>query len=95
MQRSQYPSIAGNLLWNVLTVTGQQGTLSAPSATGAFQLQPSATADPATGEAAIVFSSTVNGATTRLSWPAAAHPRMAGAVEPTATLEVPDEGHNS
>ncbi len=61
------PSIAGNLLWNVLTVTGQQGTLSAPSATGAFQLQPSATADPATGEAAIVLSSTVNGATTALT----------------------------
>jgi hypothetical protein len=59
------PSIAGNLLWNVLTVTGQAGVLSVPSTS--FQLQPSATADPVTGEAAIVLSSTVNGATTELS----------------------------
>jgi hypothetical protein len=61
------PNISGNLLWTVLTVTGQPGTLSMPSAAGAFQLQPSVTTDPATGEAAIVFSSAVNGATTALT----------------------------
>ena len=61
------PSITNNLLWTVLTVTGQPGTLSVPSGTGNFQLQPSATADPLTGEAAIVLSSTVNGATTSLT----------------------------
>ncbi len=59
------PDISGNLLWNVLTVTGQPGVLSVPSAS--YQLQPSATADPVAGEAAIVQSSTVNGATTAIS----------------------------
>lgn len=63
------PNISGNLLWTVLTVTGQPGTLSVPSAanSNSFQLQPSVAADPSTGEAAIVFSSTVNGATTALA----------------------------
>ena len=61
------PNINGNLLWTVLTVTGQTGTLSIPSAITAFQLMPSATADPVAAEAAIVFRSTVNGATTALT----------------------------
>jgi hypothetical protein len=60
------PSIDGNLLWTVLTVTGQTGTLSVPSVTTAFQLQPSAAADPVAGEAALVLSATVKGATTEL-----------------------------
>lgn len=59
------PSISGNLLWTVLTVTGQTGMLSVPS--GSFQLQPAATADSVTGEAAIVNSAQVNGATTALT----------------------------
>ncbi|HWG19551.1 MAG TPA: hypothetical protein VG225_03410 [Terracidiphilus sp.] len=59
------PSISGNLLWSVLTVTGQAGMLSVPSAS--FQLQPSVTADPVAGEAVLVASSTVNGATTALA----------------------------
>ena len=58
-------SVTGNLLWNVLTITGQTGVLSVPSSS--FQLQPSATADPIAGEAAMVLSSTVNGATTSLT----------------------------
>jgi predicted phage baseplate assembly protein len=64
------PSIAGNLLWTVLTVTGQSGTLSVPSSTTSFQLQPSVTGDPVAGEAAIVFTATVSnvlGATTSLT----------------------------
>lgn len=63
------PSIAGNLLWTVLTVTGQSGTLSVPppSSTPSFQLQPSVTGDPLTGEAAIVFTAEVEGATTSLT----------------------------
>jgi hypothetical protein len=61
------PSISGNLLWTVLTVTGQAGTLSVPSVTSAFQLQPSAAADPVAGEAVLVSSATVNGATTALA----------------------------
>lgn len=61
------PNISGNLLWTVLTMTGQPGTLSAPSSTSAFQLQPSVTADPVVGEAALVFTSAVNGATTTLT----------------------------
>jgi hypothetical protein len=64
------PSIPGNLnlLWSVLTVTGQAGTLSVPSAS--MQLQPSATADPLTGEAALVTVANVSnleGATTVLT----------------------------
>jgi hypothetical protein len=70
-------NFSGNLLWTVLTVTGQSGTLSAPSATGNFQLQPSVTGDPVTGEAVVVESSAVNGAnspaaTTLLSLPTSA-----------------------
>lgn len=49
------------------TPSGQAGTLSIPSAAGSFQLQPSANADPVAAEAALVFSSTVNGATTTLT----------------------------
>ncbi|HWE85314.1 MAG TPA: putative baseplate assembly protein [Terracidiphilus sp.] len=59
------PEIAGNVLWNVLTVTGQAGILSAPATS--VRLQPSASADPLTGEAAVVLSSAVNGATTSLT----------------------------
>ncbi len=59
---AQDTSFTGNLLWTVLTVTGQPGTLSMPSSTADFQLQPSVTADPLTGEAAVVASSAVNGA---------------------------------
>ncbi|HTX77635.1 MAG TPA: putative baseplate assembly protein [Terracidiphilus sp.] len=59
------PAISGNVLWSVLTVTGQAGILSVPAAS--LQLQPSASADPATGEAAVVLSSAVNGATTSLT----------------------------
>jgi hypothetical protein len=66
------PNISTNWLWTVLTVTGQPGSLSVPKATSDFQLAPAATADPVTGEAAIVASSTVNAtgspaATTSLS----------------------------
>jgi hypothetical protein len=57
-------SFSGNLLWTVLTVTGQAGTLSLPSGTSNFQLQPSVTADPLTGEAVVVATSAVNGANT-------------------------------
>ncbi|HUY94592.1 MAG TPA: putative baseplate assembly protein, partial [Terracidiphilus sp.] len=57
-------SISGNVLWQVLTVTGQAGMLSVPS--GSFSLQPSATVDPPAGEAALVATSQVNGATTTL-----------------------------
>jgi hypothetical protein len=60
-------SIPGNLLWAVLTVTGQPGTLSMPSTPSSFQLQPSATGDPLAGEAAVVTAATVNGATTSLA----------------------------
>ncbi|MGH9606629.1 MAG: hypothetical protein ACRD3N_13130, partial [Terracidiphilus sp.] len=61
------PNLSGNLLWTVLTLTGQPGTLSLPSSANGFQLQPSATADPVTGETAIVSIATVNGATTSLT----------------------------
>ena len=57
-------SFSGNLLWAVLTVTGQAGTLSLPSGASNFQLQPSVTADPLTGEAVVVATSAVNGANT-------------------------------
>jgi hypothetical protein len=57
-------SVSGNLLWNVLTLTGQSGTLSMPS--GSFTLQPAATADPRASEAAVVASSQVKGAITAL-----------------------------
>jgi hypothetical protein len=59
------PGVSGNLLWNVLTVTGAAGLLSVPA--GGFVLQPSVTADPATGEAVVLSDVTVNGATTALS----------------------------
>jgi hypothetical protein len=59
------PSIPGNLLWDVLTVTGQPGTLSVPATS--FQLLPSVTADPIAGEAALVSVAKVNGATTTLT----------------------------
>jgi hypothetical protein len=55
----------GNDLWSVLTVNGQTGILSV--APGAYQLQPSATADPIAGEAATVTSAEVEGATTALT----------------------------
>ena len=60
--------IAGNLLWSVITVSGsgQAGLLSVP-ATG-FVLQPSATADAATGEAVVLSDVTVEGATTALNF---------------------------
>jgi hypothetical protein len=61
------PSIAGNLLWTVLTVTGQPGTLSVPGTPISFQLLPSTTADPLAGEAAVVTVANVNGATTALA----------------------------
>ncbi len=56
--------LKGNLIWTVLTVTGQAGTLSVPSGTGNFQLQPSITGDPVTGEAVVVATSAVNAAST-------------------------------
>jgi hypothetical protein len=56
---------SSNILWSVLTVTGQAGTLSV--APQAFQLLPSASSDPATGEAAIVTTAAVQGATTLLT----------------------------
>jgi hypothetical protein len=59
------PSVTGNLLWDVLTVTGQPGTLSVPA--GSLQLLTSVTADPIAGEAALVTVGTVNGATTALT----------------------------
>jgi hypothetical protein len=59
---------SSNLLWSVLTVTGQAGTLSL--APGAFQLLPSAGADPVTGEAAIVSEADVEGITTELTFSA-------------------------
>ena len=49
----------GNLLWPVRTVSGAAGTLSVPA--GAFQLVPSAPADPVAGEAAVVQSVAVQG----------------------------------
>jgi len=61
-----FPPVAdsGNLLWTVLTVTGQAGTLSVPSGSSNFELQPSGTADPLTGESVVVATSQVNGANT-------------------------------
>ena len=59
------PSISGNLLWDVLTVAGQQGTLSVPTAS--FQLLPSVTGDPLAGEAALVTVANVMGSTTVLA----------------------------
>jgi hypothetical protein len=51
---------AGNLLWGVLTVTGQAGTLVTPP--GSFELRPSASADVATGEAMVLSDVTVKSA---------------------------------
>ncbi len=62
---SNDPSIPGNLLWNVLTITGQRGALSVPAAS--VKLLPSETADPTAGEAAVVTVATSNGASTALT----------------------------
>ncbi len=59
------PDGSGNDLWSVITVNGEAGILSV--APGAYQLQPSATADPIAGEAATVTIATVEGATTALT----------------------------
>jgi hypothetical protein len=59
------PGGSGNDLWSVITVNGQAGILSV--APGAYQLQPSATADPVAGEAATVTIAAVHGATTALT----------------------------
>ena len=56
---------SGNDLWSVITVNGQAGILSI--APGAYQLQPSVSADPVAGEAATVTIATVDGATTALT----------------------------
>ncbi|MGB0062831.1 MAG: hypothetical protein WBP85_00160, partial [Terracidiphilus sp.] len=57
-------NFSGNLLWTVLTVTGQAGTLSVPSGTSNFQLQPSVTGDPIAGESVVVATSEVNASST-------------------------------
>lgn len=57
---AQDTNFSGNLLWSVLTVTGQPGTLSVPASTADFQLQPAASSDPVTGEAAVVTSADIN-----------------------------------
>jgi hypothetical protein len=49
------------------TPTGQPGVLSAPGDPSQFQLMPALRGDPVAAEAAIVFSATVNGATTTLN----------------------------
>jgi hypothetical protein len=59
------PGGSGNDLWSVITVNGQAGILSV--APGAYQLQPSATADPVAGESATVTIAAVDGATTALT----------------------------
>jgi hypothetical protein len=59
----------GNLMWNVLTVTGQAGTLSVPP--NAFVLLPSISSDPTAGEAVVISDATVLGATTSLTFKAA------------------------
>jgi hypothetical protein len=56
---------SSNILWSVITVNGQPGTLSVAPKT--FQLLPSASADPLTGEAAIVTIAAVQGTTTALT----------------------------
>jgi len=53
------------LPWSVITVNGQAGILTV--APNAFLLLPSATADPVTGEAAMVTEAVVDGATTALT----------------------------
>ena len=58
--------VSGNLLWTVLTTTGQPGTLSVPAAPANFILQPSVTADPLASEATLVSVATVAGLTTSL-----------------------------
>ena len=62
-------SSSRNLLWSVLTVNGEAGILSVPD--GSFELRPSASSDPATGEAALISDVTVTGATTALTFKAA------------------------
>ena len=59
------PAGSGDDLWSVINVNGQAGILSV--APGAYQLQPSATADPIAGEAATVTIAMVDGATTALT----------------------------
>ncbi len=59
------PNIPGNLLWDVLTITGQAGTLSVPTAS--LQLFSSVTADALAGEAALVTVANVKGTTTVLT----------------------------
>jgi hypothetical protein len=61
--------VSGNLLWTVLTVAGQTGTLSLSST--AVQILPSATSDPATGEAAIAAVVQGDGATTGIQFQSA------------------------
>jgi hypothetical protein len=80
----------GNLLWTVLTVSGQAGTLSLPSGTSNFQLQPSVTADPLTGETVVVATSAVNGANTPAATTTLALPALAplARIYDTATLTV-------
>lgn len=62
---AQDQAISNNLLWSVLTPSGQSGVLSVPA--DSFELQPSATTDPLVGEATLVAVVTVNGATTSLT----------------------------
>lgn len=62
------PTTSGNLLWSVQTLSGVTGSLSLPSASGAFQLMPAnQRADPVVGEAAEVSTTTVSGDLTTLS----------------------------
>ena len=65
------PAIAGNVLWDVTTVSGVPGLLSVPDAVpGAadpITLLPSAASDPVVGEAAVVQSAMVNGDVTALT----------------------------
>ena len=72
---------SGNLLWSVLTVTGQAGMLSLPAAS--VQLQPSNSSDPVTGEAAVISGIEVKGGATALTFAAAL-----GRIYDTATVTV-------
>jgi hypothetical protein len=83
-------NFSGNLLWTVLTVTGQAGTLSVPSSTADFQLQPSVTGDPLTGESVVVATSAVNSANTPAATTALTLPATAplARIYDTATLTV-------
>jgi hypothetical protein len=59
-------SATGNHVWNVITVTGQPGTLSVPTAE--VVLQPSFSSDPMAGEAAVVSTVEPEGDTTKLAF---------------------------